>query len=187
MNIKFDSLGERLEFLLFFLNLTQADMARKTGIPKATISHIIRKKLKSYKDSVLLAERLGINHDWLIHGRGGILNPEVIYVPVIHDYFRLRLFQSEGTVEVTTQFIVTEQNYGDGVFATELNENILICSKPDESKDINQRGLGYLLWSERRKALIPELLQGKRIFMVHEIRKYESIPPFLLSRSFDEG
>lgn len=179
MNIKFDSLGERLEFLLFFLNLNQADIARKTGIPKATISHLIRKKLKSYKDSVLLSEGLGINHDWLVHGKGGVLNPDVNYQPVINDYFRLRLFQSEGTFEATTQFIVTEQNYGKGVFATELNGELLICSSPAPDEKGEPRNLGYLLWTERRKSLIPELLQGNRVFTVHEVRRYEISPSFI--------
>ncbi len=169
------TLGERLELALSTLKLSQAHASLTTGVPQATISHLIRNQVRTYKNSRALADGLKINHDWLVYGRGGILNPTVHYIPVIHEYFRLRLFQSESFLEENTHFIVTEQNYGEGVFATKLDESILICSRPDDI-EYPERKTGFLLWTERRKAIISEQVQGKRVFLIHEIRRYESPP-----------
>ncbi|EEF2701819.1 helix-turn-helix transcriptional regulator [Salmonella enterica] len=175
------SLGERLELALHYLKISQVYASSVTGIPQATISHIIRNKSNSYKKSSQLAEGLQINHDWLVHGRGGILNPTVSYIPVIHEYFRLRLYQAEGVFDETTRFIVSELDYGDGVFGTELNGEVFICSRPPENYEPTDRTLGFLLWSERRKSVItdPGQVQGKRVFLIHEIRHYDGQPEFL--------
>lgn len=173
------TLGERLAQVLNKLGINQSEAAVRTGVSKATISHLIRHKVETYKNSSSLADGLHVNHDWLVYGRGGILNPTVHYIPVIHEYFRLRLFQSESFLEENTHFIVTEQNYGEGVFATKLDESILICSRPDDI-EYPERKTGFLLWTERRKAIISEQVQGKRVFLIHEIRRYESPPQNVL-------
>lgn len=175
------SLGERLEKAISFLGINQSEAGKLSDISKATISHLIRNKVETYKKSSQLAEGLQINHDWLVHGRGGILNPTVSYIPVINEYFRLRLYQAEGVFDETTRFIVAEQDYGDGVFGTELNGEVFICSRPPENYEQEDRTLGFLLWSERRKSVItdPRQVQGKRVFLIHEIRHYDGQPEFL--------
>ncbi|WP_191939589.1 helix-turn-helix transcriptional regulator (plasmid) [Pantoea agglomerans] len=168
------TLGERLAKVLDKIGINQSEAAVRTGISKATISHLIRNKVENYKNSNLLADGLNVNHDWLVYGRGGILNPTVRYVPIIQEYFRLRLYQSEGFLEDSTHFLVTEHNYGEGMFATQLDDSILICSRPDEN-EYPERKTGFLLWTERRKAIINDQVQGKRVFLIHEIRRYESM------------
>lgn len=61
------------------------------------------------------------------------------------------------------------------MFATVLEDSILICSRPAEN-EYPERKTGFLLWTERRKAIIREQIQGKRVFLIHEIRRYESLP-----------
>lgn len=169
------TLGERLELALKMLAISQSQASLRTGVPQGTISHLIRNQARTYKNSRAIADGLNINHDWLVYGRGGILNPAVFYIPVIHEYFRLRLFQAEAFLEDNTHFIVTEQNYGQGMFATALGNSILICSRPTESSP-SVRKLGFLLWTERRKAIISDQVQGKRVFLIHEVRTYELMP-----------
>ena len=173
------TLGERLELALKTLAISQSQASLRTGVPQGTISHLIRNQARTYKNSRAIADGLKINHDWLVYGRGGILNPAVFYIPVIHEYFRLRLFQAEAFLEDNTHFLVTEQDYGQGIFATILDGSILICSRPDEI-EYPERKTGFLLWTERRKAIINEQVQGKRVFLIHEIRRYESIPENIL-------
>jgi hypothetical protein len=179
MNNTPKTLGERLELALSTLKLSQSQASLAAGVPQATISHLIRNQARTYKNSRALAEGLKINHDWLVYGCGGILNPTVQYIPVILEYFRLRLYQSEFFLEDNTNFLVTEQDYGKGMFATILDGSILICSRPDEI-EYPERKTGFLLWTERRKAIINEQVQGKRVFLIHEIRRYESIPENIL-------
>jgi len=173
MNNTPKTLGERLELALSTLKLSQSQASLAAGVPQATISHLIRNQARTYKNSRSLADGLKINHDWLVYGRGGILNPTVHYVPVIHEYFRLRLYQSECFLEGNTHFLVTEQDYGQKMFATVLDDSILICSSLDENER-PERKTGFLLWTERRKAIIKDQVQGKRVFLIHEIRRYES-------------
>ncbi len=171
--------GARLSKILSHLGINQSEAAKRTGVPKTTISHIIRNNVGSYKNSSALADGLSVNHDWLVYGRGGILNPAVFYIPIIHEYFRVRLFHSEGFLEDNTHFLVTEQDYGQGMFATMLDNSILICSRPIENEH-TERTTGFLLWTERRKAIISNQTQGKRVFFINEIRTYESIPENIL-------
>ncbi|NJD00368.1 helix-turn-helix domain-containing protein [Candidatus Erwinia dacicola] len=142
------TLGERLDLALSTLKLSQLQASLAAGVPQATISHLIRNQARTYKNSRALAEGLNINHDWLVYGRGGILNPTVHYVPVIYEYFRLRLYQSENFLEDNTHFLVTEHDYGKGMFATNLNDSILICSRQNEY-EYPVRKTGFLLWTER--------------------------------------
>lgn len=169
------SFGERLAKALSFRNINQAQASELTGVPKATISHIIRSQSDSYKNSFELADGLKISHDWLSKGIGGMLNPSPHYLPVIKEYFRLRLFHSEQFIEDDTQFIITDRNYGAGMFATVVNQSLLICTSLPENYEVTERKLGYLLWTERRKNIISDLtqIQGKRVFVIHEIRNYE--------------
>lgn len=74
---------------------------------------------------------------------------------------------------------MTEQDYGQGMFATMLDNSILICSRPIENEH-TERTTGFLLWTERRKAIISNQTQGKRVFFINEIRTYESIPENIL-------
>ncbi|WP_261666606.1 helix-turn-helix domain-containing protein, partial [Erwinia mallotivora] len=80
MNNTPKTLGERLELALSTLKLSQSQASLAAGVPQATISHLIRNQARTYKNSRALAEGLKINHDWLVYGRGGILNPTVQYV-----------------------------------------------------------------------------------------------------------
>lgn len=175
MRISPKTLGERLELALVASKLSQAEASMATGVPQATISHLIRNQARTYKNSHALADGLKINHDWLAYGRGGILNPTVHYIPIIQEYFRLRLYQSESFLEDSTHFIVTEQNNGNGMFATVLDNTLLICSKPDDT-EYSERNIGFLLWTERRKAIINDQIQGKRFFLINETREYEVMP-----------
>ncbi|MGX5056347.1 helix-turn-helix domain-containing protein [Enterobacter asburiae] len=175
MSQKSLTLGERLELALKTLAISQSQASLRTGVPQGTISHLIRNQARTYKNSRAIADGLKINHDWLVYGRGGILNPAVFYIPVIHEYFRLRLYQSESFLEDNTNFLVTEQDYGKGMFATILDASILICSRPAENES-PVRKAGFLLWTERRKAIISDQVQGKRVFLIHEVRTYESMP-----------
>ncbi|WP_413484605.1 helix-turn-helix domain-containing protein [Morganella psychrotolerans] len=170
------SFGERLAKVLAIRKINQAQASELTGVPKATISHIIRSQSDSYKNSIELADGLKINHDWLTKGIGGIYSPNPHYIPVIKEYFRLRLYHSEMFLEDETQFIITERNYGDGVFATCLDNHLLICSSLTDNFQVSDRSLGYLLWTERRRSVITDLpqIQGKRVFIVHEMRNYET-------------
>lgn len=173
------TLGERLAEVLDNLGINQSEAAAKTGISKATISHLIRNKVDSYKNSSTLADGLNVNHDWLVYGRGGMLNPTVCYVPVIHEYFRLRLYHSEVFLEDSTHFVVTEREYGNGMFSTLLDGMLLICSASDPNV-CQERDIGFLFWTERRKAIVKDSMQGKRVFLIHETRKYEQLPKDLL-------
>ncbi|QLH64455.1 helix-turn-helix domain-containing protein [Serratia symbiotica] len=177
-----NKLGERLAKVLDNLGINQAEAAQKTGVSKATISHIIRNNVPTYKNSSALAIGLGINHDWLVFGQGGILNPKTIYVPVLLEYFRLRLFHSELFLEDKTRYLVTERMYGDGLFATVLSDKVLLCSRTPESYLPTERPLGFLLWTERRKTIIhdPEQVQGKRVFLIHETRQYDEWKDFFV-------
>jgi hypothetical protein len=172
------TLGERLEFALTKFKVSQAHASLSTGVAQTTISHLIRTQARTYKNSRALADGLGINHDWLVYGRGGILNPTVYYLPIIHEYFRLRLFQSEGFVEENINFIVNERDYGEGTFATALNGELLICSQ-FEGEVLPSSSLNFLIWTERRKAIVDEFLPGKRSFIIHELRKYDTLPEFM--------
>lgn len=172
------TIGQRLSKIMVEMGLTQAEVAARTGVPKTTISHLIRNEVATYKNSSALADGLGINHDWLVYGRGGILNPTVYYLPMIHEYFRLRLFQSEGFLEDNTNFIVNERDYGEGTFATALNGELLICSQ-FEGDVLPSSTLNFLIWTERRKAIVDEFLPGKRSFIIHELRKYDTLPEFM--------
>lgn len=173
------TLGERLAKVLDNLGINQSEAAAKTGISKATISHLIRNKVDSYKNSSTLADGLNVNHDWLVYGRGGMLNPTVYYVPLIHEYFRLRLYHSEAFLEDSTHFVVTEQEYGSGMFSTLLDDMLLICSAADPGVS-NEREIGFLLWTERRKAIVKDSVQGRRGFLIHETRTYEQLHKDLL-------
>lgn len=170
------TLGARLAKVLDNLGINQSEAATMTGISKATISHLIRNKVDSYKNSSALADGLNVNHDWLVYGRGGMLNPTVYYVPVIQEYFRLRLYHSEVFLEDSTHFVVTEQDYDKGVFATFLDGMLLICSVADPNDDYQDQATGFLIWTERRKAIVKDYIQGKRTFLIHEIRKYKYTP-----------
>lgn len=169
------TLGERLELALKTFKLSQAQASLTTGVPQATISHLIRNRARTYKNARDLADGLKINHDWLVYGRGGILSPNVQYIPIIQEYFRLRLFHSEAFLDDNTRFLVTEEKYGSGMFSTLLNDTLLICSQPDETEFLEKKS-GFLLWTERRKAIIIEKIQGKRVFPIHETRRYEVMP-----------
>ncbi|MBP1038939.1 helix-turn-helix transcriptional regulator [Serratia fonticola] len=172
------TLGERLEKILRWLDINQSEAGVRTGISKATISHLIRNRVETYKNSSVIADGLKVNHDWLVYGRGGILNPTVYYLPMIHEYFRLRLFHSEGFLEDNTNFIVNERDYGEGTFATALNGELLICSQ-FEGDVLPSSTLNFLIWTERRKAIVDEFLPGKRSFIIHELRKYDTLPEFM--------
>jgi transcriptional regulator with XRE-family HTH domain len=167
--------GERLEMALKTLGLSQAQASLLTGVPQGTISHLIRNQVRMYKNSRALADGLKINHDWLVYGWGGICNPEAYYVPIIDEYFRLRLFQSEGFLEENTRFLITEKKYGKRMFASLLNNAVYICSSLDDSS-CSDREMGYLLWTERRKVILDKHVHGKRVFFIHEKREYENIP-----------
>lgn len=172
------TLGERLEQALVKQKMSHAGASAVTGVSQTTISHLIRTQARTYKNSKALADGLNINHDWLVYGRGGILNPTVYYLPIIHEYFRLRLYQSEGFLEDNTNFIVNERDYGEGSFATALNGELLICSQ-SEGDVLPSSTLNFLIWTERRKAIVDEFLPGKRSFVIHELRKYDTLPEFM--------
>ncbi|QLH64541.1 helix-turn-helix domain-containing protein [Serratia symbiotica] len=173
------TLGERLELALAESKLSQAQASAVTGVPQATISHLIRNKARTYKNSRALADGLKINHDWLVYGRGGILNHDTYYIPIIHDYFRLRLYLSEKFLEKRTHFIVTEQNYGECMFATVLDTSLLICSEKEESEYI-YRNSELLSWTESNKLITNNHSQWIGIFLIHEKRSYNITPNFLI-------
>lgn len=174
------TLGERLEMALNILHLSQARASTLTGVPQGTISHLVRNQARTYKNSRALADGLHLNHDWLVYGKGGILNPDAHYVPVIHDYFRLRLFLSEHFLEESTHFLITEHQYGTGMFATWLEDTMLICSPLAAPHDL-QSSRGNLFWAEGVKSLDREKGQTNNFFRIHEKRQYASPPEIVVS------
>ncbi|WON75517.1 hypothetical protein OK023_00180 (plasmid) [Serratia sp. UGAL515B_01] len=73
-------------------------------------------------------------------------------------------------MEDNTNFIVSEQDYGRGMFATALNGELLICSQPEDETQFSST-LHFLIWTERRKAVVDDFLPGKRSFIIHELRR----------------
>lgn len=58
---------ERLYELMLYLNITQADIAKKTGLPKPTLSHYCSGKRIPAQDQLsLLSDAYGINPAWLM-------------------------------------------------------------------------------------------------------------------------
>lgn len=171
------TLGERLEFALTKFKVSQAHASLSTGVAQTTISHLIRTQARTYKNSRALADGLRINHDWLVYGTGGICNPTANYLPIIHDYFRLGLYQSQGFLDENTQYLISEQNYGELMFATTFKEDVLICSVSGESC---RTPLQYLIWTEEGKHITDDDSKIKKYFLIHEVRKYGEPPNFLI-------
>lgn len=167
------TLGDRLGKLLMHLGINQTEAAARTGISKGTISHLIRNKVETYKNSATLAEGLHVNHDWLVYGRGGMLNPTIYYLPVIHEYFRLRLFLAEGLIDDSTRYLGTEHNYGHRAFATPLGGGILLCSSLMEELHPKSENI-FLMWVEKQKYIVRSPDFGGAIFQIHEQRQYQS-------------
>ena len=58
---------ERLFELMLYLDITQADIVKKTGIPKPTLSHYCNGKRIPAQDQLsLLSDAYGINPAWLM-------------------------------------------------------------------------------------------------------------------------
>ncbi|WON75518.1 hypothetical protein [Serratia sp. UGAL515B_01] len=171
------TLGERLEFALTKLKISQAHASLSTGVAQTTISHLVRTQARTYKNSRALADGLRINHDWLVYGKGGIFNPTAKYLPIIHDYFRLGLYQSQGFLDENSQYLISDQYYGTSMFATILNEEVLICST---SEGNTKKPLKYLIWTEDEKFVIDSDDENKKSFFIHEIRTYGELPSSLL-------
>lgn len=65
-----NELGKRLRDARNARELTQKDLARKSGVSQATISDIERGRNESSKELPALAKALGVSVDSLITGRG---------------------------------------------------------------------------------------------------------------------
>lgn len=169
--MKLNSLGERLAKTLASQGINQATAATMTGVAKTTISHLIRHRVKAYKYSSALAEGLNVSHDWRAYGRGGLLNPTAQYLPVVHDYFRLKLYLLEGFLEESTQYIVTEQDYGNGTFATIIDGRVLICTPPPEDTGKGY-DFGFLLWTEHSRTILSKCEPNSNVFVIQECRQY---------------
>lgn len=57
--------GEKLNALLGERDMTPADLVRKTGIPKATVSRYLRDGQPSWPYAILIANALGVSLDTL--------------------------------------------------------------------------------------------------------------------------
>ena len=66
------TLSERLQYAMQLANVSQADLARKTGAKGSSVSNWISGKTKNLKGNnlVLTAELLGVRTDWLASGTG---------------------------------------------------------------------------------------------------------------------
>ena len=60
-------LGARIRIMRQFFGLTQAELAARTGLPKATIaSYETGKRAASGKNLIALSRTLGVSTDWLL-------------------------------------------------------------------------------------------------------------------------
>lgn len=74
-NCDMNELGKRLRDARNARELTQKDLARKSGVSRATISDIERGRNESSKELPLLAKALGMSVDELLTGRGDTHHP----------------------------------------------------------------------------------------------------------------
>lgn len=72
-----DSLGARLEKHLDETGISQAELARLSGVKQQTISYIIRSGARSSAYATRLAMALGVNPYWLQDGTGHPFDPAV--------------------------------------------------------------------------------------------------------------
>lgn len=60
-------LGARIRIMRQFFGLTQAELAARTGLPKATIaSYETGRRVASGKNLIALSRTLGVSTDWLL-------------------------------------------------------------------------------------------------------------------------
>ncbi|RLV58100.1 XRE family transcriptional regulator [Parashewanella curva] len=123
------NLGERLEQALFELDVSQAQLAKRSGISQQSISYIIRNKISDSKLAPKLASALGVSPTWLILGIGNLTEGYAREIPVINSYFILQKFLRDGRLHGFVNLIFTEIYLGKQAFAyqTELKQ-VAICS-----------------------------------------------------------
>lgn len=121
----FSSLGKRIKFALEKSGKKQADLSKYTGIKSATVSQWCSDQVKAlkYDNALKVAKFLGVNHRWLVTGKGPI---EPDDVEVIND---------EAPLNTDEYITIKEYNItfacGDGREPTydELNDSISVIYK----------------------------------------------------------
>lgn len=78
-----DTLAQRLAHARAERKMTQAELARKSGIAQATIAHIESGRNKGTKHLIELARALGVSANWLNSGKGSMtevsMRPIAVY------------------------------------------------------------------------------------------------------------
>jgi len=123
--VKKNSFADRLKAARMNLNLTQAEVAKRSGLTRAAISQYelgIVKELKS-ENLIALAKTLAIDPEELATGvpsvTGALRRADVKFVPLLND---LSLVNSllAGGLDTQEQFMPTTKHVGDNAFALQL-------------------------------------------------------------------
>ncbi len=86
------TLAERIKLVMKESGMTQVSLADKIGVKQQTVQSICSGRIKRSRYTHDIADKLGVNHDWLLSGdgdkwlqndEGALINPPVKYVPIL--------------------------------------------------------------------------------------------------------
>ncbi|RLV60406.1 XRE family transcriptional regulator [Parashewanella curva] len=122
------TLGERLERALIELQVSQTELAKRSGVTKQAINYIINQKLTESKLAPKLANALNINPNWLMLGIGQLECKISREVPILNSFVALQKYLKDGIFIWGSPSILTEKNLGKLAFAfqTELKK-VALC------------------------------------------------------------
>lgn len=121
--------GERLEYALKRLKISQTELAKRAGVSQQAINYIVNKKLNESRFSASFAIALGINPQWLILGVGEFHTETFLKIPIINSFIELQKYLRGDPLAEGNLKIVTEADLGELPFAfqTKLSQ-IAVCS-----------------------------------------------------------
>lgn len=170
------TLAERLKYMLYKLDLNQADAAKKVGISQQSFNYLIRNNVSESKLSSKIADKLQVNPEWLIYGRGEMLPSPIYSIPIIKDYLTLMLYLNDREVGIDIKKILSASYISEKPFSVNVENNkIAICSNrynTEENDRIKKKE--YILFDESNSYFIVDIegLNKKNIYHIIEWRIY---------------
>ncbi|RLV60402.1 XRE family transcriptional regulator [Parashewanella curva] len=122
--------GERLEYALMQLHVSQAELGRRSGVSQQSINYIVQKKLDKSKFAFQLADCLDVNPSWLLHGVGRFESCFAIDIPIINSFVDVQKFIRDGQLLDHKKYIIIEKDIGKLSFAFQLQlDELIICGE----------------------------------------------------------
>ncbi|WP_434526011.1 helix-turn-helix domain-containing protein [Photorhabdus asymbiotica] len=168
------NLADRLKFVLYKLDISQAEAAKRCRLAQQSLNYIIRNNLDESKLSNRIAEGLNLNPEWLISGKGNFRNPEIYRVPLIDNYFSLGLYIRGQELGEDTQYLLTTRFLGNRPFAkqTEKNKIAVCCSKEFEIESVFFNEYLYITEDYCKVVESKDLYDQRNVYTICEWRVY---------------